>query len=253
MKIEFDYEKEMEKLEKEKLEWEKYKKEQEARLDQEKEILLNFKNAYNNENIYNLNKIKNAKIDIIQELQAEKYEYENKIKDLDSKIYLIQEERELFNNYKNESERQLNNQLKDILTKKSETENRKKVIDEEYNKIEKRELNYLHIFEKLENKKKTLNELMDKVKQKELENKQRAKNIINDSNNFDIIHNEIEINTKKFEEKLNEVIIEREKLGKEKKILEAKKNDLLLKLESVNLVGMKLYGNKFGEESEQND
>ena len=129
MKIEFDYGKEMEKLEKEKLEWEKYKKEQEARLDQEKEILLNFKNAYNNENIYNLNKIKKAKINIIQELQAEKYEYENKIKDLDSKIYLIQEERELFNNYKNESERQLNNQLKDILTKKSETENRKKVID----------------------------------------------------------------------------------------------------------------------------
>ena len=94
---------------------------------------------------------------------------------------------------------------------------------------------------------------MDKVKQKELENKQRAKNIINDSNNLDIIHNEIEINKKKFEDKLNEVIIEREKLGKEKKLLEVKKNDLLLKLESVNLVGMKLYGNKFGEESEQND
>ena len=94
---------------------------------------------------------------------------------------------------------------------------------------------------------------MDKVKQKEIENKQRAKNIINDTSNFDIKKNEIEINKKKFEEKLNEVIIERELLGKEKKIVEAKKNDLLLKLESVNLVGMKLYGNKFGEEKEINN
>ena len=253
MKIEFDYGKEMEKLEKEKLEWEKYKKEEEARLDQEKEILLNFKNSYENEKLYNLNKIKKAKDDIIKELQAEKYEYENKIKDLDLQINLIQEDRELFNNYKNESEKRLNMQLKDILTKKAETENIKKVIDEEYNKIEKRELNYLSGIEKLENKKKIINELMDKVKQKEIENKQRAKNIINDTSNFDIKKNEIEINKKKFEEKLNEVIIERELLGKEKKIVEAKKNDLLLKLESVNLVGMKLYGNKFGEENEINN
>ena len=252
MNLDFDYEKEMEKLNQKKLEWEKQKREQEARLKQEKEILMNFQYSYFNQNIYGINLQKKSKYNIIKDLQNEKLEYENKIKELETQIGNIQEERKLFTDYKNECESQLKNQLEEIISKKSELEERKKITDEEYDKVLKRELKYISNFEKIEEKKKIINTLLDEVKRKELENKQKAKNINDIVNNFDIKSNEIEINKKIFEDKFIDIKKEKEKLVKEKKIVEAKKRDLLVRLESINLLGIKLYGQNYGKENEKN-
>jgi len=253
MNLEFDYEKEKEKLENEKLEWQRHKKMQEDRINFEKEILRNFENSQNDENAYDYFNIKSSKNNIIRDLKTEKLDYENKIKDLETQIYLVEEEKQLFNNYKNECENQLNVQLKEIILKKSELETIKKNIDENYNNVLRREYNYISNSQILEKKNKLINELLDEIKQKELENLKRAKDISDISNNFDIKNNEIEINKKKFEDKSKEIDIEKEKINKEKKMLEAKRKDLMIKLESINLVGMKLYGEKFGHTEKIND
>ena len=253
MNIEIDYDKEMEKLEKEKLEFEKHKKEQLERINQEKKLLNNFESSLDKEdNIYGFNYEKKIKDTTIKDLEAEKLEYENKIKDIETQINFIEEEKELFNNFRNDCENQLNIQLIEINKKKSEIEEMKKIVDEQYNNVLKRELKYVSDSEKFEKKKKIINELLDEVKNKEIENKNRAKNISDYAHNFDNQNNEIEINKKQFDEKLRQVRLEQEKVNKEKKIVEAKKKDLLLRLESINLVGMKLYGNKMNQGEEQN-
>ena len=253
MNLEFDYEKEKEKLENEKLEWQRHKKMQEDRINLEKEIIRNFENSQNDENVYDYFNIKSSKNNIIREFKAEKLEYENKIKDIETQIYLVEEEKQLFNNYKNECENQLNEQLKEIILKKSELETIKKNIDENYSNVLKREYNYISNSQNLEKKNKLINELLDDIKQKELENLKRAKDISDISNNFDIKSNEIEINKKKLEDKNKEIDKEKEIINKEKKMLEAKRKDLMIKLESINLVGMKLYGEKFGRTEKIND
>ena len=253
MNLEFDYEKEKEKLENEKLEWQRHKKMQEDRINLEKEIIRNFENSQNDENAYDYFNIKSSKNNIIREFKAEKLEYENKIKDIETQIYLVEEEKQLFNNYKNECENQLNEQLKEIILKKSELETIKKNIDENYSNVLKREYNYISNSQNLEKKNKLINELLDDIKQKELENLKRAKDISDISNNFDIKSNEIEINQKKLEDKNKEIDKEKEIINKEKKMLEAKRKDLMTKLESINLVGMKLYGEKFGRTEKIND
>ena len=253
MNLEFDYEKEKEKLENEKLEWQRHKKMQEDRINLEKEIIRNFENSQNDENAYDYFNIKSSKNNIIREFKAEKLEYENKIKDIETQIYLVEEEKQLFNNYKNECENQLNEQLKEIILKKSELETIKKNIDENYSNVLKREYNYISNSQNLEKKNKLINELLDDIKQKELENLKRAKDISDISNNFDIKSNEIEINKKKLEDKNKEIDKEKEIINKEKKMLEAKRKDLMIKLESINLVGMKLYGEKFGRTEKIND
>lgn len=253
MNLEFDYEKEKEKLENEKLEWQRHKKMQEDRINLEKEIIRNFENSQNDENAYDYFNIKSSKNNIIREFKAEKLEYENKIKDIETQIYLVEEEKQLFNNYKNECENQLNEQLKEIILKKSELETIKKNIDENYSNVLKREYNYISNSQNLEKKNKLINELLDDIKQKELENLKRAKDISDISNNFDIKSNEIEINQKKLEDKNKEIDKEKEIINKEKKMLEAKRKDLMIKLESINLVGMKLYGEKFGRTEKIND
>ena len=253
MNLEFDYEKEKEKLENEKLEWQRHKKMQEDRINLEKEIIRNFENSQNDENAYDYFNIKSSKNNIIREFKAEKLEYENKIKDIETQIYLVEEEKQLFNNYKNECENQLNEQLKEIILKKSELETIKKNIDENYSNVLKREYNYISNSQNLEKKNKLINELLDDIKQKENENLKRAKDISDISNNFDIKSNEIEINQKKLEDKNKEIDKEKEIINKEKKMLEAKRKDLMIKLESINLVGMKLYGEKFGRTEKIND
>ena len=253
MNLEFDYEKEKEKLENEKLEWQRHKKMQEDRINLEKEIIRNFENSQNDENVYDYFNIKSSKNNIIREFKAEKLEYENKIKDIETQIYLVEEEKQLFNNYKNECENQLNEQLKEIILKKSELETIKKNIDENYSNVLKREYNYISNSQNLEKKNKLINELLDDIKQKELENLKRAKDISDISNNFDIKSNEIKINKKKLENKNIEIDKEKEIINKEKKMLEAKRKDLMIKLESINLVGMKLYGEKFGRTEKIND
>ena len=253
MNLEFDYEKEKEKLENEKLEWQRHKKMQEDRINLEKEIIRNFENSQNDENVYDYFNIKSSKNNIIREFKAEKLEYENKIKDIETQIYLVEEEKQLFNNYKNECENQLNEQLKEIILKKSELETIKKNIDENYSNVLKREYNYISNSQNLEKKNKLINELLDDIKQKEIENLKRAKDISDISNNFDIKSNEIEINKKKLEDKNKEIDKEKEIINKEKKMLEAKRKDLMIKLESINLVGMKLYGEKFGRTEKIND
>ena len=253
MNLEFDYEKEKEKLENEKLEWQRHKKMQEDRINLEKEIIRNFENSQNDENAYDYFNIKSSKNNIIREFKAEKLEYENKIKDIETQIYLAEEEKQLFNNYKNECENQLNEQLKEIILKKSELETIKKNIDENYSNVLKREYNYISNSQNLEKKNKLINELLDDIKQKQLENLKRAKDISDISNNFDIKSNEIEINKKKLEDKNKEIDKEKEIINKEKKMLEAKRKDLMIKLESINLVGMKLYGEKFGRTEKIND
>ena len=253
MNLEFDYEKEKEKLENEKLEWQRHKKMQEDRINLEKEILRNFENSQNDENAYDYFNIKSSKNNIIREFKAEKLEYENKIKDIETQIYLVEEEKQLFNNYKNECENQLNEQLKEMILKKSELETIKKNIDENYSNVLKREYNYISNSQNLEKKNKLINELLDDIKQKEIENLKRAKDISDISNNFDIKSNEIEINQKKLEDKNKEIDKEKEIINKEKKMLEAKRKDLMIKLESINLVGMKLYGEKFGRTEKIND
>ena len=253
MNLEFDYEKEKEKLENEKLEWQRHKKMQEDRINLEKEIIRNFENSQNDENVYDYFNIKSSKNNIIREFKAEKLEYENKIKDIETQIYLVEEEKQLFNNYKNECENQLNEQLKEIILKKSELETIKKNIDENYSNVLKREYNYISNSQNLEKKNKLINELLDDIKQKENENLKRAKDISDISNNFDIKSNEIEINKKKLEDKNKEIDKEKEIINKEKKMLEAKRKDLMIKLESINLVGMKLYGEKFGRTEKIND
>ena len=253
MNLEFDYEKEKEKLENEKLEWQRHKKMQEDRINLEKEIIRNFENSQNDENAYDYFNIKSSKNNIIREFKAEKLEYENKIKDIETQIYLVEEEKQLFNNYKNECENQLNEQLKEIILKKSELETIKKNIDENYSNVLKREYNYISNSQNLEKKNKLINELLDDIKQKEIENLKRAKDISDISNNFDIKSNEIEINQKKLEDKNKEIDKEKEIINKVKKMLEAKRKDLMIKLESINLVGMKLYGEKFGRTEKIND
>ena len=253
MNLEFDYEKEKEKLENEKLEWQRHKKMQEDRINLEKEIIRNFENSQNDENAYDYFNIKSSKNNIIREFKAEKLEYENKIKDIETQIYLVEEEKQLFNNYKNECENQLNEQLKEIILKKSELETIKKNIDENYSNVLKREYNYISNSQNLEKKNKLINELLDDIKQKENENLKRAKDISDISNNFDIKSNEIEINKKKFEDKNKEIDKEKEIINKEKKMLEAKRKDLMIKLESINLVGLKLYEEKFGRTEKIND
>ena len=253
MNLEFDYEKEKEKLENEKLEWQRHKKMQEDRINLEKEIIRNFENSQNDENACDYFNIKSSKNNIIREFKAEKLEYENKIKDIETQIYLVEEEKQLFNNYKNECENQLNEQLKEIILKKSELETIKKNIDENYSNVLKREYNYISNSQNLEKKNKLINELLDDIKQKEIENLKRAKDISDISNNFDIKSNEIEINQKKLEDKNKEIDKEKEIINKEKKMLEAKRKDLMIKLESINLVGMKLYGEKFGRTEKIND
>ena len=253
MNLEFDYEKEKEKLENEKLEWQRHKKMQEDRINLEKEIIRNFENSQNDENAYDYFNIKSSKNNIIREFKAEKLEYENKIKDIETQIYLVEEEKQLFNNYKNECENQLNEQLKEIILKKSELETIKKNIDENYSNVLKREYNYISNSQNLEKKNKLINELLDDIKQKEIENLKRAKDISDISNNFDIKSNEIEINKKKLEDKNKEIDKEKEIINKEKKMLEAKRKDLMIKLESINLVGLKLYEEKFGRTEKIND
>ena len=253
MNLEFDYEKEKEKLEKEKSEWQIYKKLQEDRINLEEKIINNYKNSSSNENEYDYSYLKSYKDNIINELKDEKSEYENKIKDIEKQIYLIEEEKQLFNIYKNECENQLINQLKEIELKKLELETIKKNIDEKYDNVLKRESKYFSASQNLEKKNKLINELLDDIKQKELQNLKRAKDISDMTNNFDIKNKEIEINKKKFEEKNKEINIEKEKINKEKKFLEAKKKDLMIKLESINLVGMKLYGDKFGQKEKINE
>ena len=253
MNLEFDFEKEKEKLEKEKSEWQIYKKLQEDRINLEEKIINNYKNSSSNENEYDYSYLKSYKDNIINELKDEKSEYENKIKDIEKQIYLIEEEKQLFNIYKNECENQLINQLKEIELKKLELETIKKNIDEKYDNTLKRESKYISASQKLEKKNKLINELLDDIKQKELQNLKRAKDISDMTNNFDIKNKEIEINKKKFEEKNREINIEKEKINKEKKFLDAKKKDLMIKLESINLVGMKLYGDKFGQKEKIND
>ena len=248
MNIEFDYDKEKQKLDQEKLEWEKYKKEQQERFDKEKEILTNFQYSYNNEILYEGNRLKNIKYDVIKELQAEKLEYEQKIKEIQAQINSIEEERELFNNYQNECEQQLLTQLNEITNEKAEMEKKKIKIDEEFEKVRKREIDYISNEEKLTKKKQIINELINEVQQKEMKNKQQVKNISDEVKKFDLKNNEIKINKIKLKNKLNDIYIQKEQIGKEKKLVEAKKKDLLLKLESINLVGMKLYGNKLEEE-----
>ena len=145
-----DYQFEKQKLEKEKLEWSKIQKEQELRLKQESNILINLQETILNIKIPKLEKSLSNSTNI-SELESLKLLYENKLKDLFHQKKLLEEEQLLFNKYRNETNDLLNKQLQDLNTKSGQQELKKREISAKIEELEEKEKK---IIKKVENLKK---------------------------------------------------------------------------------------------------
>lgn len=251
MNSNFNYEEEKRKLEKEKLEWEKIKKEQESRLQRESNILMSLEESILNSKFHNKQKnINNA--NNISELESLKLLYENKIKDLLSQMNILQEEQQIFNNYKNNSNSLLNKQKEQIDLKINEQDKRKEEISNIISNLENQEKLFIDEISLFEKEKEKLTKLYNEVIKKQNENKMRASAIDDMVKELDKRKNDIENIKKSFVNKLNEIKIEKEKVDKEKAFLQLEKKNILLRLESIDKVGMKFIGGKNLEEKEKN-
>lgn len=251
MNSNFNYEEEKRKLEKEKLEWEKIKKEQESRLQRESNILMSLEESILNSKFHNKQKnINNA--NNISELESLKLLYENKIKDLLSQMNILQEEQQIFNDYKNNSNSLLNKQKEQIDLKINEQDKRKEEISNIISNLENQEKLFIDEISIFEKEKEKLTKLYNEVIKKQNENKMRASAIDDMVKELDKRKNDIENIKKSFVNELNEIKIEKEKVDKEKAFLQLEKKNLLLRLESIDKVGMKFIGGKNLEEKEKN-
>ena len=251
MNSNFNYEEEKRKLEKEKLEWETIKKEQESRLQRESNILMSLEESILNRKFYNQQKnINNA--NNISELESLKLLYENKIKDLLSQMNILQEEQQIFNDYKNNSNSLLNKQKEQIDLKINEQDKRKEEISNIISNLENQEKLFIDEISIFEKEKEKLTKLYNEVIKKQNENKMRASAIDDMVKELDKRKNDIENIKKSFVNELNEIKIEKEKVDKEKAFLQLEKKNLLLRLESIDKVGMKFIGGKNLEEKEKN-
>ena len=251
MNSNFNYEEEKRKLEKEKLEWEKIKKEQESRLQRESNILMSLEESILNRKFHNQQKIINN-VNNISELESLKLLYENKIKDLLSQMNILQEEQQIFNDYKNNSNSLLNKQKEQIDLKINEQDKRKEEISNIISNLENQEKLFIDEISIFEKEKEKLTKLYNEVIKKQNENKMRASAIDDMVKELDKRKNDIENIKKSFVNKLNEIKIEKEKVDKEKAFLQLEKKNLLLRLESIDKVGMKFIGGKNLEEKEKN-
>lgn len=251
MNSNFNYEEEKGKLEKEKLEWEKIKKEQESRLQRESNILMSLEESILNRKFHNQQKnINNA--NNISELESLKLLYENKIKDLLSQMNILQEEQQIFNDYKNNSNSLLNKQKEQIDLKINEQDKRKEEISNIISNLENQEKLFIDEISIFEKEKEKLTKLYNEVIKKQNENKMRASAIDDMVKELDKRKNDIENIKKSFVNKLNEIKIEKENVDKEKAFLQLEKKNILLRLESIDKVGMKFIGGKNLEEKEKN-
>jgi hypothetical protein len=251
MNSNFNYEEEKKKLDKEKLEWEKIKREQESRLQMESNILMSLQESLLNYTLNHQQKNFNNENNI-SELESLKLLYENKIKDLITQINLIEEETKLFNDYKNNSNKLLNEQIEQLKQKELEKGQKKSEILEQMAEIESKEKKIIEEMSIYEKDKKVLTELYNEVIKKQNENTMRAKDIDDMVRELDKRKNEMEEKKREFTNKVNEIKNEKIKVDKEKKYLENEKNNLLLKLESIDIVGMKLIDGSNNEEREKN-
>ena len=251
MNSNFNYEEEKQKLEKEKLEWEKIKKEQESRFQKENNILMSLQESILNYKLHhqhpNFNNLNNT-----SELESLKVLYKNKIKDLSTQINVLQEEQQLFYKYKENTISLLNKQIEQLNQKNFGKEAKNEDISEKLAEIEKKEKIILEEIYRYEEDKKLLTELYNEVIMKKNENKMRASDINDMVKELDVRKNQIERIKKELPNKVNEIKDEIIKVDKEKKKMEIEKNNLLLRLESIDLVGMKLINGKNMEEKEKN-
>ena len=251
MNSDFNYEEEKKKLETEKLEWAKLKREQESRLQTESNILMSLQESLLNYTLNHQQKNFNNENNI-SELESLKLLYENKIKDLMTQINIIEEETKLFNDYKNNSNKLLNEQIDQLKQKELEQGHKKSEISEKMAEIESKEKQIVEERSEYEKDKKVLTELYNEVIRKQNENKMRAKDIDDMVRELDKRKNEIEEKKREYANKVNEIKNEKIKVDKEKRYLEIEKNNLLLKLESIDLVGMKFIDGNNIEEKEKN-
>ena len=251
MNSNFNYEEEKRKLEKEKLEWETIKKEQESRLQRESNILMSLEESILNRKFHNQQKNINI-ANNISELESLKLLYENKIKDLLSQMNILQEEQQIFNDYKNNSNSLLNKQKEQIDLKINEQDKRKEEISNIISNLENQEKLFIDEISIFEKEKEKLTKLYNEVIKKQNENKMRASAIDDMVKELDKRKNDIENIKKSFVNKLNEIKIEKEKVDKEKAFLQLEKKNILLRLESIDKVGMKFIGGKNLEEKEKN-
>ena len=103
-----------------------------------------------------------------------------------------------------------------------------------------------------EKKKIVLTELYNEVIRKQNENKIRANDIDDMMKELDKRKYEIENIKSSLTEKLDEIKKEKLKVDKEKKFVEKEKNNLLLRLESIDQVGIKYIGGQNMDEKEKN-
>ena len=247
----FDYETEKQKLEKEKEEWNSLKKQQESRLKNESNILIGLQESILNHK-FNSKEKKINKINNIYELQSMKLLYETKIKDISQQIKTIQEEQELFSKFKEESNSMMKKKIEDLNNIENDHNNKKLELSKNVKEIEEKEKELLQKTAKFEKKKNDLTVLYNEVIRRENENKMRAKNIEDMMKELDQRNCEIENIRRNLKTQSNELKIEKENIEREKKFVQNKKNNLLLRLKSIDFVGMNQMEGKNLDEKEKN-
>lgn len=247
----FDYETEKQKFEKEKEEWNNLKKQQESRLKNESNILIGLQESILNQK-FNSKEKKINKINNISELQSLKLLYETKIKDISQQIKTIQEEQELFSKFKEESNSMMKKKIEDLNNIENDHNNKKLELSKNVKEIIEREKELLQKTAKFEKKKNDLTVLYNEVIRRENENKMRAKNIEDMMKELDQRNCEIENIRRNLKTQSNELKIEKENIEREKKFVQNKKNNLLLKLKSFDFVGMNQMEGKNLDEKEKN-
>ena len=247
----FDYETEKQKLEKEKEEWNSLKKQQESRLKNESNILIGLQESILNQK-FNSKEKKINKINNISELQSLKLLYETKIKDISQQIKTIQEEQELFSKFKEESNTMMKKKIEDLNNIENDHNNKKLELSKNVKEIVEKEKELLQKIAKFENKKNDLTVLYNEVIRRENENKMRAKNIEDMMKELDQRNCEIENIRRNLKTQSNELKIEKENIEREKKFVQNKKNNLLLRLKSIDFVGMNQMEGKNLDEKEKN-
>lgn len=251
MNEQFDYETENQKLEKEKEEWNNLKKQQESRLKNELNILISLQESLLNYKYYNKEK-KDNKINNISELQSLKLLYENKIQDISHQIKTIQEEQELFSKFKEESNSVMKKKLEDLNNKENGHNQKKHELSEKLKEVQEKEKELLQKTSKYEKRKNDLTELYNEVIRRENENKMRAKNIEDMMKKLDQRNCEIQNIKRNLKAQSNELKIEKENIEREKKIVLNKKNNLLLRLKSIDYVGINQMEGQNLDEKEKN-
>ena len=251
MENQFDYEREKQKLEQEKLDLKNFQKEQEYNLERESDILIQFQESLLTNKFFKAKK--NYKDENnLSELESIKFLYDNKLKNLSLQLNQLKEEREFFYKYRDDANLLLEKQIKNIdieiiVHDKKKLEVLKKLIN-----LEEKEKEIINRISQYEEKKNDLTNSYNKVLETDNENKIRTIELNDMLKELDKRKFEIEKLNISLKNKLNETKNEKEIIEKEKLFIEAKKNNLLLKLESIDLKGKEFIEGKNIEEKEKN-